>query len=119
MYFGETLRLFYVGYGHFGGWMIIMSQSLPYLSHGFFIEKSHLTRGQLAAAENRHCCWTTTNEQSTAMNLPFRPVNVRAGAVENFRGIHDCLGKRGMGMDGEFQISRERGHLDGERTFGD
>src|SRR6185436_13977397 len=46
-------------------------------------------------------------------------VDVRGVSKEYFRRFHQRLRHRGMRMDAEFQVRGERGHFDGQHTFGD
>src|SRR5438874_13686560 len=46
-------------------------------------------------------------------------INVRGLSVENFGGFHNGFRQRGMWMNSERKVLRQRSHLDCETGFGD
>src|SRR5579863_7330652 len=68
-------------------------------------------------AENRQMRIERAADEPQSRTLG--PVHIGAGAEEDFGGIHYCLRKRGMWVDGERNIFGERAHFDGEHAFGD
>jgi hypothetical protein len=59
-----------------------------------------------------------THEERAPTSTPW-PVHVRARSEENFRGFHNRLGKRRMGVDAKRNIFGQRGHFYSQNTFGD